>query len=87
MNFDVKFQINEDDLTQYITEFLFVDRRTYYEYSIILDKYYILSPYPKDSQITLILNDQVIFDKNTNVDFEIVVRETGSTVRIRINKQ
>jgi hypothetical protein len=49
MNFDVKFQINEDDLTQYITEFLFVDRRTYYEYSIILDKYYILSPYPKDS--------------------------------------
>lgn len=83
---EIFLKINGIDLSEKVTSTMFLDRRNQYEYIINLDDYYILNPIPKNQTISLNLNQEVIYEENIDVDYEIQTKDTGTTIRIRVNK-
>lgn len=82
---DINLIINGTDFSDKIKDFSFLDRRNITEYIFSLDET-ILTPLPSNSSFTVMINNETIFENSTDIEYELATRETGSIIRIRIDK-
>lgn len=82
---DINLIINGTDFSDKIKDFNFLDRRNITEYIFSLDET-ILTPLPSNSSFTVMINNETLFENSTDIEYELATRETGSIIRIRIDK-